>query len=108
MTFFRTAGGEFAALCNVTIRLIELILRLVICSISSSQTIELKGKFRKISSNSRTLCRVFCLLIRSRKNLPCFCLPVRTSDFTWGIFAPSAYDRERPDVHSLTYQNEAV
>lgn len=46
MTFFRTAGGEFAALCNVTIRLIELILRLVICSISSSQTIELQGKFR--------------------------------------------------------------
>ena len=46
MTFFRTAGGEFAALCNVTIRLIELILRLVICSISLSQTIELQGKFR--------------------------------------------------------------
>lgn len=46
MTFFRTAGGEFTALCNVTIRLIELILRLVICSISSSQTIELQGKFR--------------------------------------------------------------
>ena len=46
MTFFRTAGGEFAALYNVTIRLIELILRLVICSISSSQTIELQGKFR--------------------------------------------------------------
>ena len=46
MTFFRTIGNEFAALCNVTIRLIELILRLVICSISSSQTIELQGKFR--------------------------------------------------------------
>lgn len=46
MKFFRTTGSEFAALCNVTIRLIELILRLVICSISSSQTIELQGKFR--------------------------------------------------------------
>lgn len=36
MTFFRTISGEFAALRNVTIRLIELSLRLVICSISSS------------------------------------------------------------------------
>ena len=31
MTFFRTIDGESAALCNVTIRLVELISRLVIC-----------------------------------------------------------------------------